>query len=89
MDLEQRVRELEAVIKSEPSQGRPIQTSTKERDLATWRQLHLGMKMDEVRALLGEPDRVDAGYETYWRWADGAEVAFISGKLSGWSEPRQ
>ena len=86
-DLEQRVRELEAVIKSQPTQGQPIPASTRWRDLANWRRLHLGMKMDEVRALLGEPERVDAGYVTYWRWP-GADVSFISGKLEGWSEPR-
>jgi len=33
-DLERRVGELEAAIKSEPSQGRPIQASTRWRDLA-------------------------------------------------------
>jgi len=87
-DLEQRVRELEAVIKSEPSQGQPIPASTRWRDLANWRRLRLGMKMDEVRALLGEPERVDAGYVTYWRWS-GANVSFISGKLEGWSEPQR
>ena len=86
-DLERRVRELEAVIKSEPSQGQPIPASTRWRDLANWRRLHLGMKMDEVRALLGEPERVEAGYVTYWRWTN-ASVSFISGKLEGWSEPR-
>lgn len=87
-DLEQRVHELEAVIKSGPSQGRPIQVSTRWRDLANWRQLHRGMKMDEVRALLGDPGRVDAGYTTYWRWPT-ASVSFVSGKLDGWSEPLQ
>ena len=87
-DLERRVCELEAVIKSEPSQGQPIQASTKWQDLVNWRRLRLGMKMDEVRALLGEPERVDAGYVTYWRWT-GANVSFISGKLEGWSEPQR
>ena len=87
-ELEQRVRALEVLIKSEPSQGQPIPASTRWRDLANWRRLRLGMKMDEVRALLGEPERVDAGYVTYWRWS-GANVSFISGKLEGWSEPQR
>ena len=86
-DLERRVRELEAVIKSEPSQGRPLQESTRWRDLANWRRLRLGMKMDEVRALLGEPERVDAGGVTFWHWAN-AYVSFMDGKVYGWSEPR-
>ena len=86
-DLERRVGELEAVIKSAPSQGRPIQASTGWQDLANWRQLRQGMKPDQVRALLGEPERVDAGPVTYWRWP-GADVFFMDGKLEGWSEPR-
>ena len=69
-DLERRVRELESLIKSEPS------------------QLRLGMTMDEVRELLGEPERVEGGPVTYWRWAD-ANVYFMSGKLEGWSEPKR
>jgi hypothetical protein len=86
-DLERRVRELEAIIQSEPSRGRPIPTSTKWQDLANWRQLRQGMKPDQVRALLGEPERVEGGDFTFWRWAN-AYVIFYSGKLDSWSEPR-
>ena len=87
-DLERRVRELESLIKSEPSKGRPIRASAGWRDLANWRQLRKGMTMDEVRALLGEPERVDAGPYTFWRWTD-AEVYFMSDELAGWSEPKR
>jgi len=87
-DLDQRVLELEALIKTEPARDQSVPASSKWRDLANWRRLRLGMKMDEVRALLGEPERVDAGYVTYWRWT-GANVSFISGKLEGWSEPQR
>ena len=85
-DLERRVRELESIIKSGPSPSQPIPASTKWRDLANWRRLRLGMKMDEVRALLGEPEHVQAGFITYWYWAN-ANVQFREGKLDGWSEP--
>ncbi len=90
-DLEQRVRELEALIKTEPTRDRPVPTPTKWRDLQNWRRLHRGMKMDEVRSLLGEPERVEAGYLTYWYWdyPVGPKVSFVSEKLDGWSEPRQ
>ena len=53
--LEQRVRELEALIKGEPSRPQPVAASTKWRDIANWRQLRLGMTTAQVRALLGEP----------------------------------
>jgi len=95
VDLQLRVRELEALVKSEPSQDRAVQVSaTKWRDLANWRQLRRGMSMDQVRALLGEPERVDAYGEafTIWSWDSGsANVRFdgSSDKLSAWSEPRR
>jgi hypothetical protein len=87
-DLERRVRELEAPITVEPARDRRVSTSPNWRDLQNWRQLRRGMTMDQVRALLGEPERVDAGHVTFWRWAD-AEVYFTSDKLEGWSEPRR
>jgi hypothetical protein len=93
-DLEQRVRELEALIKVEPSRDRPVPASANWRDLANWRRLSRGMTMDQVRALLGEPEKVDANsLVTWWYWdfASGAYVQFdtSSGKLDGWSEPRR
>ncbi len=88
IDLTRRVGELEAVIKSASSQGQPIQASTGWQDLANWRRLRKGMKPDQVRELLGEPERVDAaGGVTFWRWVN-AYVSFMDGKLYGWSEPR-
>jgi outer membrane protein assembly factor BamE (lipoprotein component of BamABCDE complex) len=87
-DLERRVRELEATIKNAPSKGKPVVKSTKWKDLANWRQLHVGMSMDEVRELLGEPEHVEGGHFTTWHWGD-AEVEFTSDKVSSWTEPKR
>jgi transposase len=87
-DLGQRVSELESLVKSKPSKGRPIAMSARWQDLANWRQLRRGMTMDEVKELLGEPERVEAGLVTYWRWAH-ANVYFMSDELAGWSEPER
>lgn len=65
--------------------GGPPRTSDAQ---ANWRQLRTGMSMDEVRALLGEPEHVEGGTMTYWRWTN-AEVQFYRGKLDGWSEPKR
>jgi len=94
IELERRVGGLEALIKSEASRDRSVPASPKWRDLQNWRRLRRGMTMDEVRALLGEPERVEAlgGVATYWRWESGggARVEFDghSSTLNGWSEPR-
>src|SRR5262245_67162 len=89
-NLEQRVRELEAVMNAQPQRAMPASTSAKWQDLQNWRQLRRGMKMDEVRRLLGEPLRVEAGYLTVWYWDfPGPSVRFVDDKLDGWSEPAQ
>jgi hypothetical protein len=87
MELERRVRELENVIKSEPTRARPVVAAGNALDIANWRRLRTGMKMDEVRALLGEPERVDGGGVAFWHWGD-ASVTFMDDKLYSWSEPR-
>ena len=87
-DLARRVSDLEALIKSVPSQSQPIPSANKWQSLANWRQLRRGMSMDKVRALLGEPERVMAIIgRVYWYWP-GCQVQFDSdAKLDGWSEP--
>jgi hypothetical protein len=86
-DLEQRVRALEAGMKGEPSRDLSVPTSAKSQDLQNWRRLRIGMKMDEVRVLLGEPDRVVVIGATHWYYP-GGDVSFDSrGKLEGWFEP--
>jgi hypothetical protein len=94
IDLERRVRELEAMIMVEPSGLRPAAVSLQSRDIQNWRRLRLNMTMDQVRALLGEPERVEVlGPFTSWLWSSlgGANVRFDnrSGKVDAWSEPRQ
>jgi len=79
---------LETLVKADSSRNSPVPASANWRDLANWRRLVRGMNMDQVRALLGEPERVEGGPVTSWYWTN-ANVYFISGQLSGWSEPHQ
>ena len=91
-DLEQRIRDLEAIITAEPSRARPMPASANWRELANWRQLRRGMAIDQVRALLGEPDRVETmGSFTTWRWGESGEASlqFYQDGLYSWSEPRR
>ncbi len=92
--LERRVLELERrLLKIEnPERGtQPVQRGTTgdSRDIASWRQLREGMTYAEVRALLGEPTRVDGGSMAYWYFPRNGLVAFVSGAVMSWREPTQ
>jgi len=57
-----------------------------------WRALRKGMSMSDVRTVLGEPARVNAGFFTTWYYPGSgsrqATVAFDNDNLvSGWAEP--
>jgi hypothetical protein len=56
--------------------------------LANWRTLKKGMSFDEVRAILGEPGRIQGGSFTFWTYPDRASVTFYNDRLDGWTEPR-
>ena len=67
-----------------PNASPPSGDSSK---LANWRALRKGMTEAEVKALLGEPLRVQGGYFTYWYWDRNSKVTFFQEKLNGWDEP--
>ena len=95
--LEHRVDSLQARIRAlegasvDPSTARLKPGAAKWRVRANWRALRQGMTMSEVRALLGEPDHVNAPAMIIWSWGtppDDAGVFFSDNKLAGWSEPK-
>lgn len=88
-DLEQRVAELESLLRIEPPPSRGAPALPNAGDVANWRRLGRGMKMDAVRTLLGEPAGVNT-YSTFtiWNYPDGGRVEFGSdNKVDGWAEP--
>src|SRR5262245_46685784 len=94
-DLERRVEQLEKQSGRSASAGNRSQVVGGQdgwRRIENWRALKRGMTQAEVRGLLGEPHRVDAGSVTSWYYdyPIGGDLLFAGdGRLHGWSEPRR
>src|SRR4051812_6856239 len=71
-DLERRVKALEAVHQQTQRTPSPARSG--------WRQLEGGMSPEQVRALLGEPDRIQGGIFTHWQYG-GGYVTFFEGAV--------
>ena len=59
-------------------------------DKAPWRSLQKGMGKDEIRKVLGEPDRIDQlGTREIWYYTGGGQITLDeTGAAVSWSEPK-
>jgi hypothetical protein len=58
------------------------------KDRSQWRMLHRRMSKDEVRKLLGEPDRVSVSrFFESWDYSGGSVTFDGKGRVDSWSEP--
>ena len=88
-ELKIRLSNLEAPQSKPGLNQKPVASSDGWRTLANWRSLKKGMSYDEVRATLGEPEKVRAsGTFTFWYYLNRADVTFYQDRLDGWTEPR-
>ena len=91
--LQRQVADLQSQTQGRQQQAQPVVPKGNWHELANWRHLQRGMTMDQVRELLGEPEKVVAGpVLIFWRWGEsphGGEVSFDAdtNKVVGWSEP--
>lgn len=89
--LQQRVEQLEARLLAAPTKAPRVAGSGNWRDKAAWRKLRKEMTMDEVTAILGDPEKVDSGgilTHWYWDYPRGPKVIFNDSSLVwGWAEP--
>ena len=93
--IEKEVKELKNRLTTleSPVNKAIVQKSTVTNDgwnnLANWRYLKKGSSYDEVRTILGEPEKVRAsGPLTFWSYSNRGEVTFYEDRLNGWNEPR-
>ena len=76
-------------LPAKTSQSKPTANQQKQSsDLSSWRQLKKNMSEEQVRALLGEPAKVDGGTFAFWHYRSGGTVTFYNDRLDSWTEPR-
>jgi hypothetical protein len=82
-----RLSKIEAAQGSANADQKPAIQAEGWKSLSTWRQLKSGMSPNEVRAILGEPGRVNGGEIANWYYANGGMSTFMHDKLYRWTEP--
>lgn len=89
LQLNGRVEALEGMLNQAKASQQPIVTGEGWKSRANWRKLKMGMSEDEVRALLGEPERIDGGSLSYWKYPNYGVVRFYMREgVDNWTEPR-
>lgn len=87
-ELKLRLSRLESPQSSTNQQQRTIVSGEGWKSLANWRSLKNGMSYDEVRSILGEPNRIDGGTLAQWHYSNRGSVRFFLDKVDQWQEPR-
>lgn len=99
-ELERRVTDLERALGKLSSPGVPSGQDDRVEEVPPWRlretwrtQLKWGMTRDQVRAIMGEPDKIEAyslgGDVWHYGYPGGGTISFDkNGVLRMWSEPR-
>lgn len=66
-----------------------VSSSEKYKYKSNWRKLSIGMNRQRVRAILGEPDKINVSYFENWFYPKGSVTFSTSGSgLYNWSEPK-
>jgi hypothetical protein len=85
--LQQRLLKLEAAAGA--SSPKPVSSGLGWKSIANWRQLKNGLEPNNVRALLGEPNRINGGTWSVWFYPGNGSVNFYEDKVAAWREPVQ
>jgi hypothetical protein len=87
--LEKEVQSLKFRLSAiEAALGSTSKPGTVAKSLSVWRQLKKDQSPDQVRAILGEPDRISGASFMNWHYPNDGEVTFNRDKVYGWNEPR-
>jgi outer membrane protein assembly factor BamE (lipoprotein component of BamABCDE complex) len=85
--IKQRLSKLESPQGNSVAEPKPSNMAEGWKSQSSWRQLKSDMSPNEVRAILGEPSRVNGGNIANWYYTNGGEAIFMREKLYRWTEP--
>ena len=88
-ELKMRLSRLEASPDASEKKPPPAAPSGDVASLSNWKKLKTDMTTSQVRAILGEPIRIDGGAFVSWHYRNGGQVRFVTGRVERWSEPRK
>jgi len=88
-ELRTRLNNLEVNIASVSNNQNSI-SSDSWQSIANWRKLEKGMTRNQVRGILGEPQRIRGGDYEFWTYENRTAVGsiiFLRERLHSWNEP--
>lgn len=88
-ELKLRLSRLEAGPGTSDKKPPPAAPSGDVASLSNWKKLEKDMTTSQVRAILGEPVRIDGAAIVSWHYKNRGQVFFITGRVERWTEPRQ
>ena len=88
-ELKVRLSRLEASPDASEKKPPPAAPSEDMASLSNWKKLKTDMTTSQVRAILGEPIRIDGAAIVSWHYKNGGQIRFITGRVERWSEPRK
>ena len=88
-ELKMRLSKLEASPDASEKKPPPAAPSEDVASLSNWKKLKTDMTTSQVRAILGEPIRIDGAAIVSWHYKNGGQVRFITGRVERWTEPRK
>ena len=88
-ELKVRLSRLEASPDASEKKPAPAAPSEDVASLSNWKKLKTDMTTSQVRAILGEPIRIDGAAIVSWHYKNGGQVRFITGRVERWTEPRK
>jgi len=87
--LNNRISKLESLLDDSNKPKELVHSNNGWKLVNNWRKLTTDMNANDVRKILGEPQRIDGGSIAFWTYKNGGKVTFMDKKVYQWVEPTE